>query len=367
MSNNSQFWIDPVSGLDTRTAAYEGYARLNRERAAREYRLHQENLRRRSTMKRYRNGQPASNRVNPVQLVNAAANVMRAIGSRSRTQRSGSASLPITAQRDFNVIYRRKRAPWKVKRRAKRYRKFCKKVINAVDTRNEKQKVLFVQNGVLNSIAGTQACYSNTFQLYSVNISTTAGQRDMANMISGLGDTSTSETKTYFRSGQMEVVLQNKGTGAAYVDLYYYVARKDSGEPVTTQALVDQGFTGSPTNMGGSNLLSGTYGATVFQSKDFCQVFKIYRKTSALVPSGQFFEFNLRSSKNKIIDRDDIIRSPGALKGLTQGVVMIIYGAPNTTDGAPVATEFTYNVTRTYTLTNPRPGLVDSGAGVLAA
>lgn len=275
----------------------------------------------------------------------------------------------ITYQNDSRVMYRRKRASKRFRRKAKRYAKFCKKVIAAADRRNEKQKVLFVDNVRWTSTANTQNFFAQFLNLYTATGSG-AGERDLDRMNIGVGDTSTSNTRTYYRSAHMEVSILNTSANAIYIDLYYYVCRKPTEAGASVVGFLNAGFSDSPTNMGGTTLSMTTYGVTPFQSKEFCSFFKIYRKTSTLLQAGQYMEFALKKSKNFLIE-SDYIEEYTHLKGKTIGVVAVMYGAPNTatdlTAGQPLAASANVNITRAYTLTSNRPGLVDSGTTLLTS
>jgi len=150
-----------------------------------------------------------------------------------------------------------------------------------------------------------------------------------------------------------------------YVDMYYFVARKDCPNDNTDfSGLIAAGFSGSPTNMGGSTLSATTYGATLFQCQEFCQYFKIYRKTSTLLSPDGVMEAHCKISKNFLFNREAVGGILGR-KGITSGVIIFHYGIPSDADGLPVASTISYNITKTYTLSSNRSGLVDSGTTLL--
>lgn len=274
----------------------------------------------------------------------------------------------VTTQQDSRVVYKRKRANKRFRRKAKRYYKFVRKTLAAVDHRAEKQKVLFVQKGLIVSAVGAQTMAADAFICYGMN-GLVAGNRDCMQMLTGLGDTSTSKTKTYFRSCYMDISLTNLPVEAdaqsVYVDVYHYICRKDvpKGEQLT--AVINDGFVDSPTNMGGSTLASTTYGATLFQSSQFCEFFKIIKKTTSLLPSNGTLDLSVKVSRNNVKDYEDVFNC-SYKRGLTRGVVVVVYGVPYASGDARPG-NVTFNVTRTYTLTSNRPGLVDSGTSLLTA
>lgn len=280
------------------------------------------------------------------------------------------APTPVTTQFDTKTLYRRKRASRAFRRKARRYRSFVKKSIGAVDTRNEKQRVLFYDNFRMTTTANTQGCFLAYFNLYGGNTGT-AGMRDLYNMETGLGDAVNSMTRTYYRSALMEVAIKNTdATNGMYVDVYYYTCRKDFKPSVSFQSLFDGSFTNLPTNMGGLSQTGGTYGASPFLAKEWTGFFKIFKKTTTLLGAGNQMDFTLSKKKNFVVEFAKV-NDYGALKGLTIGCVVIIYGLPNSavdgTAGQPLATGCNVNVTRSYTLTSNRPGLVDAGASVLTS
>lgn len=290
-------------------------------------------------------------------------------GGSGRT-RDVSDDIPITNQYDSKVMYRRKRASKQFKRKAKKYKKFVKKVLAANDHRNEKQKVQFNNTGRLTAAANAQITHAQYFELYG-GATGVDGFRDLERMITALGDTSTSQTRNYFRSAHLEASLLNTGSASMYVDMYHYICRKNTGgSGATPQVFLDAGYTSSPTNMGGSSLAGGTVGVTPFQSSEFCSYFKIIKKTSTLLGAGQAMDFQINEFKNRIFKYDDM-QDHGCIKGVTRGVLLICYGVPNTatdgTAGQPVACSVNYNVQRSYTLSSNRSGLVDSGTSLLSS
>jgi len=282
---------------------------------------------------------------------------------------AGRSAPPITTQFDSRTLYRRKRASRRFRRKAKKYHRFVKKVIAAGDHRLEKQRVLFVDNTALNASANAQVCSIGRFMLYGGNTGV-AAQRDLYLMETGLGDTSTSQTSTYYRSAHMEVAIRNSGTDGCYVDVYYYKTRRDFKPSVNLDTHFQNSYSNMPSNMGGSNQAYTTYGVTPFLAKDWTSYFTIFKKTSTLLGAGSQMDFTLSKKKNFMVDFDRVTNQ-GCLKGITIGCIVVVYGLPNqltdSTAGQPVAATVNVNVTRTYTLTSNRSGLVDAGATVLTS
>jgi len=280
-----------------------------------------------------------------------------------------SAPGPVTTNYDSKVMYSRKRASPKFRRKARRYRKFVKKVLNANDYQKEKQRVLFIDNVRITSLANSQVMATQYLNLYGGNTGT-AGYRDLLQMENALGDTSTANTKTYYRSAHMEVAIKNTGSDGCYVDVFYYISRKDFKTGQDFGALLTNSFSNMPSNMGGSIQTTLMYGTTPILAKEFTENFKIFKKTTTLLGAGNQMDFALSKKKNFVCDYTKA-SNIGSLKGLTMGVILVVYGLPNTatdaTAGQPVAAAVNCNITRSYTLTSNRTGLVDAGCCLITS
>lgn len=280
-----------------------------------------------------------------------------------------SAPSAITTQYDSKVMYRKRRGSRMFRRKARRYRKFVKKVVAANDTRLEKQRVLFIDNFQLASAANAQNTQIGKTVCYGGNTGV-AGQRDLYLMETALGDSASSLTRTYFRSCHMEVAIKNIGADGCYVDVYYWKTNKDFKIATNLDTHFNGSFNDMPSNIGGLNQTNTTYGASPFLAKDFTTYFSFYKKTSTLLGAGAQMDFAVSKKKNFVSDFS-LVNNNGALKGITFGVLIVVYGLPNSasdgTAGQATAATINVNVTRTYTFTSNRPALVDAGATVLTS
>lgn len=281
----------------------------------------------------------------------------------NRNYRGGSSSPAVTFQTDQATTYVRRRASRRFRRKAKRYYKFVKKVIAAGDTRNEKQRILFVtQVGWANSVAGSQDSTGEGLQLYGGGAGTNF--RDMSQIFTAVGASNSSDQKVYMRAAHLECQIKNNSQDTlAYVELYYYRARKDTPASIgTINNYYTNGFDAN--NLAtGSNMIGTTYGATPFHSGDFCEHFKIYKKRVLRIPAGQSVEINYKDSKNRLVDYQDFLDKT-AVKGITSGIFAIYYGDSNSS-GVPQIADLAISCTRTYMFTHPK--YPDTGSTVLTS
>lgn len=276
---------------------------------------------------------------------------------------SSSSDPVVTNQYDHKVLYKRKRASWRVRQKARRHKNFVNKVLAANDTRLEKQKIVF-QTNKLNgvTVSGEMRACSGGLNLFGCKFAN-ADFRDLSQIIAGLGATAASPRKIYFRSAILEATLLNPTSNDMFVECYYYRARTDTG---TSAGTVDDIFTAGldTTNLGGTTLTNTTYGTSPFQSKDFCEKFKIWKKTTTLLGAGLSMDVTLQSNKNRVIDTNMTL-DKGFLKSLFQGIFIVYYGKPDPATGIPTVVNLAISSVRTYSCTID--GVLDAGTSLLTS
>ena len=148
-------------------------------------------------------------------------------GSKKVAQDNGGNAV-VTTQQDTATLYRRRRAPKWLRRKAKRYQRFVGKVLRANDTRLATQRVLLVNNFLgTASTLGTQQVHSVGLNMYGNQV-LNPGYRDLYQMYTAYGANSGSTRKMYFKSAHMEVAVTNTTAFSTYVEMYEFVCRKDT-------------------------------------------------------------------------------------------------------------------------------------------
>lgn len=142
----------------------------------------------------------------------------------------------------------------------------------------------------------------------------------------------------FIKSGMWEFILTNFDSNAAYVDVYHYTVKKtgiyDFNDLIpATDAQVASGAVPA----GGTNYITTPgvfdYGWTPYQCRLLMQYINIFKKERYLMNAGQSVQIERRMRINKMWRKE---QSAGALsdvenkmvKGISQGVIIIAYGAP---------------------------------------
>lgn len=268
----------------------------------------------------------------------------------------------VTNQKDYAKISVTKRKS----RRAKRWRKFTKRVKRAnaqsrlwTLTKTATQRV-FVDSAQLTAIREGTAAYGAIGKQAIANITlcgfSESGQQmndDINEMLSVLlSSSATANTQArgmeplYIKSALWEIMLKNNGTNAQYVDVYHYSARRNSVYDATslisaTDAQVNSGTIPS----GGVNYITQPavedYGWTPYQNRQLMKHINIYRKERYLMPAGDCVQIEKRMAINKTYRKQ---QTTGDLqdvqnkmhKGITHGIIFITYGCPAGTGNSAI-------------------------------
>lgn len=142
------------------------------------------------------------------------------------------------------------------------------------------------------------------------------------------------------RGCSASTTLVNQTQAGAWVEAFYCVARRDipnvNASPYSApSALLTQSFSDQGSTLSGTSL-----GTTPFQSKKWCQLFKIYKTKKLFMPSGANAQFTISRKKPYLVDFEKYGTKSGitgaitysiflgALKNVTKFIVFRFWGNP---------------------------------------
>ena len=249
----------------------------------------------------------------------------------------------ITNQHDSMSLYRRRRAPRRVRRRArKRYAYFLRKQLRLLPNNTQQFNTLSPDIG---NSAGNQEWHS--LMLFPVQvgtgIATNLYQGDLLSTFTNYENTglTTISSKWHITGYTYDVTINNSGSTLAECDVYEWVARKDfrfhpSLPEGMTAAYNDAILDEELLPGGNSRQQLTTLGVTPFDVNNMSRYVLILKKQRFYIASGQAISFtrNVKlKSPIKITSEDfpnDSIQADEFIQkaGLTRGFVVIIKGTP---------------------------------------
>ena len=285
---------------------------------------------------------------------------------RSRSSR-GATYGNLTFQNDEAVVYRRKRAPRRVRRR---HRKAFKNFMYNMD-KLQSMKTCVIYNRSLftatpTGVANGQAPMGVT--MYGYNANTYASNSDLGNgdmgwifaRENGAFPTATEGSrKLRFRSCVMELTITNElaagGTGDIYgigiFDIYHVIARKNNGitsDPADfwTRSLNLEAAGNMPTAITTSNQL----GITPFDATNFGKYWLVKKKRRVRLSPGQVYNFQMRDPGNYVLQMSELLDIK-AKSNMTEGVIIVGYNSSYKfldPDYVPGDVEYSVTYRKTY-------------------
>lgn len=248
----------------------------------------------------------------------------------------------ITGHHDSRGVYRYKRMPRKKK---KAWKKFSSKV-NAVVSKSLGQRhVVLNDSTTATAVANTQ--YFAAIELYGVEGTASFGTDDM-DRINAADSLITTQCKTMFRSGVLDITFANTGGVTIELDLYKFEYRRtanfDNIVGLTTSLMAN-----SP-DIGATGLSMTTVGTTPWQCPSLGRYVKILKKTKFFVPVGGQTTYQHRDPRNHVWNsvESDVRNGVGIRRAnFTQGVMIVAKGIPTAAAGAG-AISLSFGATRTY-------------------
>lgn len=216
---------------------------------------------------------------------------------------------PTTYQHDSKTTYRRRRAPRRVRRMARKsFRTFsknlsnmlgCKRLINnSFDGSNAAGNA----QSVLSLSYFTNGTMSQAFRLFGNDIPENVPPSAAADLFNG----GTAASELIFRNFRCETEVKNISTALAWVDLYYWYPRKDCSSDVISYLQQSQGpgtgnnannagfFNGAGTLTNQISLSTNLLGVTPFDSPAFTENFVVYRTRRIMLQGGQSFSVDMK-------------------------------------------------------------------------
>lgn len=264
-------------------------------------------------------------------------------------------SAATTSQYDSRVLYRRKRAPKRVRRKAARkYKSHLAMQLKAVQDNTN----LFQYNAAFSSVADKQLVFSITSGYASngftsgVNSDKVGTLYEFFSNLTGVTIVNDTSLKWYLTGLSTDYTLVNDSAGIAELDVYEYVYRRkfindDSGNAADQLSEVlneESKLPGAATKMATTDL-----GYVPTDSNEFMRFIVIKSKQRFYLGPGQATSLTKRVkySKPKLVSSEDLnIANQGstsiALPGVTRGIICIARGLPSATNSGcdPVTIRF---------------------------
>jgi len=269
-----------------------------------------------------------------------------------------------TFQEDYRSLYNRRRAPRRVRNRARRsFQRFTYML----------DKTQGMTSSIINNFAsgttspstpftGCQAVYG--IGMYGTSASSSASDfnSDLYKLyIDATGSaptTSLANFKFRFRACIMDFVVKNTGAASMYLEVYQCVARARSGTSDPAGAWSDA----VNLELGAGNGVATTinvnsgYKVTPFDAPGFGSYYLIKSRKKFFISAGNSVSWQVRDAKNYVITGAQVLQSK-ALPGITEGCILVGYGADvnswasNAAIGVPTAASFDTSCVKTYHFT----------------
>lgn len=255
------------------------------------------------------------------------------------TPSHAASAAPTTYQHDTKTMYKRRRAPKRVRRVArKQARVFQKNMANLLGCK----RVVDNQYLSTSSSVSNQAFYpisfldvtdmNKIFGLFAVE-----GSPTVTYDLSASGNT---PLELFVRNIRFEVEIKNIATALSFVDLYYYYPRKDL--PLGVNNYIAQSFgSGSGGNYNAAGVVASTgtvsnsiNGVTPFDFPGFTENFVIYRSRRVMLQPSQSFSFDVKARPGNQSVRDWYLINQR--RNITTGVIIVAQG--ETVAGGTAAT-----------------------------
>lgn len=293
----------------------------------------------------------AKNGINKASMVRAATRLGLKAGRAYLKYKRSKKSTPTPAISQYHenrLMYRKKKMPRFKKRRWVSF----KKKVQAVSLGSGKKLVLYHKDAVdYTPAADTQA--SGDLSLFTGFNQGFSGGYDLlrCNQLANNSlavDASVTDA-ILVKQATLNITFYNAGSTPAYIDLYWYRAKKDcintpyglfreglqlstlvSGKPPGVNEPITA-FTGAS-----SMTVPESFGAVPFMSRPFCQTNTITKVTKHLVAPGQSIEFQIKDRRNRLFKNtiEQQNNQYSLMKYVTRGVVPVVYGVPNAAAGS---------------------------------
>lgn len=264
-------------------------------------------------------------------------------GSQKKSYRKGRMVGSLTEQRDFTNLYRRRRAPRRLRARARR---FAGKVNHVID-RGLGMKTCIIPNS--SQISWSPTGYSDGQKsvgvtMYGYNTNSYASNVDPGNgdipwifaRENGAYPTSTSGSrKLRFRSCCIDYSIQNTFNEGVYMDIYYVICRQSNGASSDPAVVWDNSINEQLAgNMPNGITNKNYYGVTPFDAPGFGRFWLVKSRKRVFIQPSEIYSFQTRDAANYYLNMDDIL-DVKCKKYVTEGVIFVFHNPyVDTTSGA---------------------------------
>lgn len=256
--------------------------------------------------------------------------------------KGGGYQQPMTSQKDTRLIYKKKSMP---RRKRKQWTSFKKKVTAVQISNTQLQMVCRQQTMFLTTIANASACcFTGLYGLAggvgstgTTGVASGTGQcDDISDIFVGkyVSAAASAGRKLMFASACLDVHVQVTGAANMILEVYEISARKDfaamSAAYDQVEEIYNQAFADLPVMAGGlPSAVGSNLGTTPFNSKTFCQYFKINKKYRVQGSPGELLSFQMRDPKNYLIDGNICTRPQmNWRRNQFKGYFFQMYGCP---------------------------------------
>lgn len=258
--------------------------------------------------------------------VSLSGEMKKRFGRKSRSSRSSGASrgnVVTTNYIDTRRTYSKRRAPKRVVRRFRKFKRRVQKVISS-DTACQQ-----VQRQYLSSVSSaTSAQTYGSWGLLGCN-SSTSGWNDIARIINdSTSATNALPDEIFIERARMDLFISNILNSTVYIDIYSCVCRRDVPVADFDPSSIFVDFTGtSLPESGAGNVFSATNpGVTPFQNSHFCSYFKVLNVNRVKLDAYQETSLVDRATPRKSYVLKDV--NDFALMKGSKFFLLIQYGGP---------------------------------------
>lgn len=254
---------------------------------------------------------------------------------------------PVTSQYDVRTWYKKKRMPG---RKRKNWKKFKSKVHAVLNKEIAPTYFLYRTTATLSSAVNQQGWGS--LMLYTA-YGGAAPNNDLYTVSVGLKGALGNQigAKYRFESACLDVLLRNKGTNVALIDVYTVYCRSDLPDNYSSpvNALTTMDANANQDNNADPKIVDTDIGYTPFTCPLFCSFFKVAKKRTLTLSGGAVTELQMRDAKNRKMWGIDYVGKT-AMKGWTKGYVVCVRGAYDSGAGNTPAVNIDCAYTRHYCL-----------------
>lgn len=261
------------------------------------------------------------------------------VGSAAKAKAVGS----LSEQRDVTSLYRRRRAPRRVRRRA---RKAMKMFTYRMDKLQSMKTAVITTGGQLSfsptNLTDGQKVIGITMYGYNTNTyaaNTDTGNGDMwwifARENGGDPTAASGSRKLRFRSCTMDYTIQNTFTEGVYMDIYFVIARKNNGstsDPAVewNEAIAIQ----SAGNMPSAITTNTYYKVTPFDAPGFGRFWLIKSRRRVFMQPNEIYSFQQRDAGNYVLNMSDLFDMK-MKSNVTEGVILVFHNPATDTVTTP--------------------------------